>query len=355
MNLGEGPVAASAPLTLVRAAAVRPPRTSDVAQWREEVGAAYVRAEPSPYRGLTEMLFAQTGERAAALCERIPVPLETNFRDARGETQGELALQALAALVKSLPDAVALQRCKLAVYAAASVDEHFFRSTISSLGARFGFSSLPHFALSQLQGASLTAAVELIAAMLRHEGEGALLIVAEAWPTPFPRLCDVPSVLGDGAAALWFERRHRAGLRLVGSRQQSFDPFVAQHTDSGEAMPSILMQDLLDAAAEVIERCIDERGVAKRDIAGWISSGISTQCDGALRERLGIEVPLIVEPRSDDGYLCAAASGVLVADLLERAAAGAIADGTLVLSWGASFGGGIGVALWRVAHPKESA
>lgn len=352
MNPAEIPLAA---LTLVRAAAVRPTRTQSLAHWREEALAAYACADAAPYRGLTEMLFAQTGHDGRALCEQIGLPAETRFREASGQTQGDLARQALAALVDSLADAAVLARCKLAVYAAASVDEHFFQSTIARLAGSFGFSSLPHFSLAQLQGASLPAAAELIAAMLRDEGDAALFVSAEKWPTPFPRALDVPAVLADGAAALWFERGDAAGLRYAGGSQRSFDPFVTERLQHGRRTPGIAMPALLEAAAAVIAQCLAEQGLSPRDVAGWIPSGMDARADAALRERLGIEAELVAAPRADDGYLCAAAAGTLLADLLARVGAGDFADGELWLSWGASFGGGIGVALWRVAHSRDSA
>jgi 3-oxoacyl-[acyl-carrier-protein] synthase III len=355
MNHAETDRSALAPLMLVRAAAVRPQQTSDVAQWRDRARVQYAAAEPTPYRGLTEMLFAQMGQRAVWVTQHPHVSPGARYRDAGTQTQAELAHQALATLIESLPDAASLRHCRLALYAAASVDEHFYQSTIGRLAATFGFSSVPHFSIGQLQGASLCAAAELIAAMLPNDGDAALFVCAEKWPTPFPRVCDAPAVLGDGAAAMWFERAHRCGVRYAGGKQQSFDPFLARCMHSGEPMPSIAMIDLLDAAADLIANCLEEHDLCRQDIAGWIASGISSQADEALRERLGIAAPLAAKPRIDDGYLCAASSGMSMADVLEHVRRGEIADDALLLSWGASFGGAIGVALWRVARCGGSA
>jgi hypothetical protein len=362
------------PLTVTRARVVRPPEICTVASWAAEVETSYAGEDRSEERRLAEFWFSQTGHDVAALCRgssRVP-PAAAGFRRARGETQLELASEALAALVSD-PGCL-LRRCQLALCSTSSVDAStIFQSLAGWVAGRAGLSRLPHFSVSSLQGASLAGATEILDTMLLEPGAGALFVAVERWALPFPRLWGEATVLGDGAVALWFVRGEDRGLRHLGSVQRSFDPFIVEAPDApapegpdpdgdyrlrvvararaaGEARSlTPHWEALLAAATSVVGDCLQRRGVGAADLDGWIPSALDGAIEETLRHRLGASAPLAAAPHPGDGYLCAAATPALLADVLDGIGAGPLEDGALLLSWGASLGGAVSAQLWSVA------
>ncbi|MCA3242308.1 MAG: hypothetical protein ING89_13510 [Rubrivivax sp.] len=351
--------AAPAPLTLVHSASAQPVAHTALGRWRERAlavwsGSATPREQQQ--RGLAEIMFGEVACHPHAVCEATPAALAAvRFSDAGAASQGELAEAALRELLAGL-DAPTLRRCKLALYGTASVDDHFFRSTLSGLAASHGFSAVPHFGLAQLQGATLAAAAEVAEAMLTADGEAALLLAADAWPLPLPRHWDTLAPLGDGATALWLVRTEQPGLQFVGARQSSFDPFVRER--EGVAAPLVDQEALFEAASATLAVGLSELGVEAADLGVWLESGLAPVrergIDARLRERLGALGAESLAPAPDEGYLCAAAAPALLGQALARSRAGAWLHGTLVLCWGASLGGGVGMSLWRVCAPVEN-
>jgi hypothetical protein len=334
------------PLTLAGASVVRGANTLSAHDWRERVVQAWTAPEPTPERGLCDLVHGAAGldARVAHMPVRAPGPLR--FRDAGGRSQRDLAHAALEALFADQGRHARAERCQLLLYAAASIDSRYHQSPVGWLAATHRLADRPHFALSQLQGASLAAAAEIIDAML-PAGGAAALVAAEAWPVPFPRACAGSAPLGDAGAALWLTRDLVSGLRLHGAHQQSHDPFLVP--DSGARSARIAPDRLLASAEQAIGAALARHGVAATALRGWLPSGLDPELDETLRRRCAPAARDAALPREDDGYLCCAAAPALCADVLASIRAGELEDGALLLSWGASLGGAIGVSLWRVA------
>ncbi|WP_224360662.1 hypothetical protein [Hyalangium versicolor] len=379
--------AAEAPLTLAWARVARPPDFLDLPGWTAAVTAEYATTEVSLERGIAEFLHAQIGHDSRELCglgaEMTAPPEGLRFRISRTRTQAELAGQAVAALAEVLPMKELAARCELVVCSATSLDESgIFHSMIGGIVGTVGLSHVPHFAVSQLQGASLPGAVDIIDSMLTKPGRGALFIAAERWPVAFPRRWDSSTVLGDGAVAAWFTREEQPGLRYVGGTVRSFNPFIREPPLEVRPLPSFEVRGLpplrgdstganktpaprarrsltldtpamLDAAESVIADCLREHGVTPMGLSGWISSGLHPDVDLRLRERLGVRAPVFA-PREDDGYWCAAAAPALLAELSDGVRTGRVRNDGSFLSWGMSYGGSVGAQLWCSVSGKEA-
>ncbi|MCP3102886.1 hypothetical protein LZ198_28815 [Myxococcus sp. K15C18031901] len=366
---------AEAPLTLTWARVVRPPDVVDVPQWARAAEAEYGTAEVSPDRTTAEFLYSQLGLDAKELCERAAAhaPEGRRFRISRSATQAELTQQAVLALAEALPLKDMVARCGLVVCSASSLDSSsVFHSMIGGVTGAVGLSKVPYFSVAQLQGASLAGAIDIVDAMLTKPGSGALFLAVERWPVAFPRYWEPAVPLGDGAVAFWLTRGEGPGLRYVGGAVRSFDPFVRETPVEVRPIPPIQMPGLpvlqaparepgraaptptfdteamLDAATSVLRDFLQEQDVSGKDLSGWVASGLRPDVDQRLRERLGIEAPVIAPPE-DDGYWCAAAAPALLARLVD----GAQSPGGLFLSWGMSYGGSVGTQLWRAVSATE--
>lgn len=332
-------------LTLTSAALVRPPATESFGAWRDAARRSFDEAVPTPERSLCETVYGDAGLDPRALGDAGQVRAPTRFRDARGRSQRDLALCAFDALLAAPNGPGDAAGCDLLVYAASSMDVHFHQSPVGWLAAQHQLTRRPHFALSQLQGASLAGALDIIDAMLGSDG-AAVFVAAEAWPLPFPRGAAAPAVLADAGAALWLTRASVPGLRLVGTWQHSDDPFVVPGPDGAG---SRLRYAHLRAAAEHGVRALLARcGCTAAQVDGWLPSGFDMALDESLRRNCAPNAAYAALPRIDDGWFCSAAAAALCVDVLERLHAGRMADGALLLSWGPSLGGAIGACLWRV-------
>ncbi|KFE69497.1 hypothetical protein DB31_6472 [Hyalangium minutum] len=342
-------------------------------------------------RATAEFLYSQIGHDPLAHCRRgvdsVALPRGQRFRFSRAQTQLDMACQAVAALGDVLPKKELAARCGLVVCSATSLDESgLFHSMIGGVTGAVGLSRVPYFAVSQLQGASLAGAVDIIDAMLTQPGSGALFIAVERWPIAFPRVWSASTVLGDGAVAAWFTRGEGPGLRYVSGVVRSFNPFIHELPVEVRPLPAIEIRGiaspsgdgagvkkaatprgdrssspgdpraerpvtidseaLFDAAVAVLMDFLRKEGVAPSQLSGWISSCLDFDLDQRLRERLGVQAP-VVAPREDDGYWCAAAAPALVAELIDGAHGGRVSEGDMFLSWGMSYGGSVGAQLWR--------
>lgn len=334
------------PLTVAGASVVRGATTLTAHDWRGQVADAWAAAEPTTERALCECVYGDAGLDARAQCASVDAPDTVRFRAAAGQSQRNLAHAALEVLFADPGLGASAADCQLLVYAAASIDWRYQQSPVGWLAVSHGLTRRPHFALSQLQGASLAAAAGVIDAMLPAAGH-AVLVAAEAWPVPFPRTCAGPVLLGDAAAALWLTRDPVPGLRLHGTYERSHDPFLAP----GHAARTVRIEPdrLLECAERAIRASLARHGLAAAAIDCWLPSGLDPGLDETLRGRCapGARQPAL--PRADDGYLCCAAAPALCADALESVRAGDLEDGALLLSWGASLGGAIGVSLWQAS------
>ncbi len=339
------------PMMLVRASLALPQARGNAADWARRAGAMWADPQVGLYRGLTAIMFEQTGCDPATACRAAAAHEGGRFLEAQEQTQHELA----DAAVRGLLEQTAREqrsRCKLAMYGTSSVDEHLFQSTISRLAADHGFAELQHWGLAQLQGATLPAAAEIAQAMLGEGDDAALFVAADRWPLPAPRLWDGFAPLGDAAAALWFERGATAGLQYLGGRQDSFAPFVRSEGRPGGALR--FERDALAVAAQrTIEACLAAQACDGDQLSVWIDSGLGAAFDAELRAQLGVRRASVVAAEPDEGYLGAAAGPVLLARALEASLAGRWPRGARMLVWGASMGGAVGAALWRSCVPKE--
>jgi hypothetical protein len=367
-------------LTLAQAAVVRPPMLRSVESWVAETQDCLARVPPPDYRGVTTLLFDEIDGRLPLFCDpelvRSWIRSETRFRAADDTTLS--GVHGLVGAVGAV-GAAAVKACGVAIYSTSGVDEAYLQSsTIGRLASQFGFSQTPHLGLLQLQGASLPGAIDLIEAMLPDRSEAAALFVAtEKWPVPFPRVVSDGIVLGDAAAALWICRSDAVpGLQVVGSALRSCEPFIQPDAPwHGDERPR-----LVSAAADLVADCLHAHGIAPAAVSGWICSGLGAGIDRAVRQRVGVAPSLIAGENSPDGYLSAAAIPVGAAEVLDcMRAGGRQPDGIdpvgispggippagispnsidphgidpdgIIVTFGVSFGGSVGVLLLRPVH-----
>ena len=324
---------AEACLTLHAASVCRPQATQTVDDWLAARAELLARPEMSVNRRLAGLLAAGDG-RTPPLAAR-----QARFRAEPEAAQRALADRALGELLAGR--GAALDACSLLLYTAASVDEHVLQAPVGWLASRHGMSDRQHYALAQLEGASMALAVDLIDASLA-DGQAALLVAAEKWPQPFPRCVHDGAVLADVGVALWLVRGAAPGLALLASAQRSGTPFM-RNIDSGLDTAA-----LLDAASALVRATLGEHGIAPASIHGWLEAGPDAALEAPLRARCGVAPAYLGRPRSDDGYFCSAAGPALCAAALDDIAAGVLADGALLVSWGASLSGAVGVCVWQV-------
>ncbi|MDO5691102.1 MAG: hypothetical protein Q4G70_01285 [Pseudomonadota bacterium] len=362
-------------LAFVHACAVLPGTTATVDQWRQEALAEQQADVPGtstsamPYRVLTRWQFDEVGQDASAWC--TPEAVQAHVRAGARFTwepkasQAGMAEQAVQGLMRHLGEK---PQCSLAVYATSSVDENFFQSSLSRVVCGVGLSRVPHFGVAQWHGASWIGAMHIIDAYGAESASqyGAMLICAEKWPLPTPRVLGWPVVLGDGAAALWIERLQepprQAALACVDTLVRGFDPYVTLPGAAQASLPGIDRQRVLADARMLMCELMDQHGLQAHDVQGWLPSGLGLDWDQALQTSLGmahLQIPLAQQSTReherdlvDMAWLCAASGPVAIARLLADIQAGQVADGTRYLGWGMSPGGTIGVALLQARSPS---
>lgn len=347
MNADEGG------LVLARACGVTP-ETLAVAQWRSL--ALEVLASDARYShvAVCDAMFASTPYSPGQLCARTSMPQASTFGHAPGSFQLDLAREALVGIVREIGRADIAATTRLLIYATSSVDESYFRSTVSNLAVDLGISSVPHFSLGQCQGAALDLALDLIDATLAEVGTSALFVAAERWPLPYPRIWD-SAPLADGAAAMMFVRGQHSGLRCLGSVQRGFAPFLSHSHDKDgrdEAHPRIDRDALVAAAAETILYLLETRDLAAADLDGWVACALDSAVDEQLRRRISVEEAHVIRPDSGHGDAFSASTPLLLAGLLEQVLAGNVQATGLWLSWNVSLGGMVGASLWEARPPK---
>lgn len=380
-------------LAFVQACAVQPPRQpqATVAQWQQAALAEHASETGSTYRVLTRWQFGEVGQQADAWCAdpavRPHAEADARFAQELHASQADMAEAAVQGLMQSmqasrgqaLADA-AKQQCGVAVYATSGVDENFFQSSISRVVCGMGMSKVPHFGVAQWQGASWIGAMDIIGA-LSAESEGAyaaMLVCAEKWPSPFPRVLSAPAVLGDGAAALWIERvgdhPEQPALVCVDTALRSSAPYVAspnadmapnaERTGTAEQvelaaqhrLPDVDRARILSDARELMGELLHRHGLAPTDVSGWLPCGLGRDWDQALQDSLGLDglsqQGLAWWDEDTSGYLCAVSGPVFIERVLGAMAAGHVPDSARFLSWGVSLGGAVGVALLQARCPQ---
>ncbi len=294
------------------------------------------------FLGLSELMFCELGLKPLDVIGDGRWTGTVPVAACHAETQAELAGRALAALSEQMGPA-ALGKCRAIIYLTSSVDRAFFKSSVVQLAATHGMHRTPHWAIGQLQGASLPVALDIAHSLLDgDQGGGVLLIAAEAWPMPMPRAMGGTTVLCDGAVALWVSGDEAAaGLRVSVSESRSFDPFVSV----GDQAISVDEAAMMEAAVETVAETLSAARLSASEVA-MRHSEMRPSFDDALCVRLGIEVP--GEDASDRGepwagWGCAAASPRQLAELL--AAPADPDDARPVLLWNVSMAGGAGAVL----------
>lgn len=356
-------------LAFVQACAVRPSGTTSVGAWQRAALHEHQAEQSSTYRVLTRWQFGEVGQQPDAWCAEAAVqgqlPLDTVFAaDIQPDgvtpgaqaSQADMAEAAVTGLLQALP---AKPACGVAIYATSGVDENFFQSSLSRVMAGAGLSRVPHFGVAQWQGASWMGAMDMIDALsAQQEGVGAaMLVCAEKWPLPYPRVLSLPTVLGDGAAALWIDRvgatSEQPALVCLATKLRSHDPYVSMPDVAGQALPVVDRTRILADARALMAELLQEQDVQPGEVQAWLPSGLSADWDQALQASLGLEgllVPgacAVAEP----AWLGTAAGPVAIERLLGAMRAGQVKDGTCLLTWGLSLGGTVGVALLQARCP----
>lgn len=362
-------------LAFVQACAVQPApqHQATVAQWQQAALAEHAAEAGSTYRVLTRWQFGEVGQQPDAWCAdqavRPHAEPDARFAQAQHASQADMAEAAVQGLMLSLQASrgqvqadEAKQQCGVAVYATSGVDENFFQSSISRVACGMGMSKVPHFGVAQWQGASWIGAMDIIEALsLEREGAyAAMLVCAEKWPAPFPRVLSLPAVMGDGAAALWIERvgahPEQPALVCVDTALRSSAPYVALPKAARGDLPKVERAAILSDARELMGELLQRHGLRPTDVSGWLPCGLGRDWDQALQDSLGLDglsqQDLAWWDEDSSGYLCAASGPVYIERVLGAMAAGHVPDGTRFLSWGVSLGGTVGVALLQARCPQ---
>lgn len=195
-------------LTITHCATEIPTSVVSSLDWSELEAAAWRSKSSSQQKELLEIMFKEIDAEPTAIgCNAI----DQNTASPVSErlSQSDLASRALDSLYEGLDK----KKPDLAIYAATSVDEDFYSSVMGRLGGDYQFAKAPHFGVGQLQGASLTAALDIANSMLNEDdSQSALFFAAEKWRVPSTRNFSPYSMLADGAAALWITRNQAAGV-----------------------------------------------------------------------------------------------------------------------------------------------
>lgn len=336
-------------LTIVGAGCAVPKSTRSVEHWRRLAKGCMEDIEITAYRGMTALLFdeinSSVAEHLEIIRQRTAVTDALSFRDADCESQANLAIAAVDDLFQASAGGQDREQCRLAILSTSSVDEAFFQSTVSRVVSEFGLSRVPHFALGQLQGASIIAAIEVVEGMIDADDAAATatLIAAEKWPLPYPRLLPLSAVLGDGAAALSVSRdSSRGGLRVLGTLVESHDPFVEPGGDWEDL--GVCMSEKIAAASK---RLLNRLKIDVAALSGYIPSGLSREMDREVKANLCASIEFAEIPDVDDGYLGAATTPLLLASLLKKFRAGELAAAATYLVWACSFGGTVAAMVVR--------
>lgn len=344
------------PLTLTDFAVVLPHDRHRLADWTE-MAAARVAAPSATgtdgyrrdvYGEVIALMFAPTGTDPLALIAGAAFG-EAAFPCAGPETQADLALGA----VRSLPAAAAPD---VLLYAASSVDERIFRSSVGWIASETGSSRVPHFAVGQLHGAALAGGLAIVEAMLDAGddtllgiGEGgdlavpprsAVFVAAEKWPLPCPRNFLAGSVLGDAAVALRATTAIDApGLRLLSVANRSFASFACVVAGA----VAIDAEALENAAVTTIRGLLDR--VDPCDIH-LIPSAFGRAFDDRIAIKCGLR---LVEPRGESNLAAidygAASVPMELAKVLDAVRKGDLRGSMRICAWGASFSGAVGAVL----------
>ncbi len=325
-------------LTIVAASACKPSGTNHVSGWLDQVEQCVSDDCVTPYRGLTEILF---GELGVPLSEHIgrtavlrSVSSDQSFRDAGSMTQADMACQALQNLFDDELAAEQKDACRLTIYSTSSIDENFFQSTIGRLASEFGLSRHAHFALGQMQSASTIAAIDLADAMLRDEQTSAAFVASEKWMLPYPRTFPFPTLLGDAAGAIFVRRCDDCGLRVLGTIVIGHDPFLTPGHDWADGR-----ERAINSVVEAADKLCRRLSMRIDELDGAVPAGIGRDFDDVVAARLGLGQDFAVAPSDQDGYLAAASTPILIADLLHKVRIGAVSTGSRFLIWGISMGG----------------
>lgn len=345
--------AADQPLTIVGAGTALPTARRSISAWLREVDDCLGETEASSYRGMSALLFDEIGSSVGEQLARIRAGSEfdgsARFGQAIDATQADLACSATAQLFDGETGADRREHCRLTVFTTSGVDENFYQSTASLIASRFGLSRSPHFGLGQLQGASLIAALDVVDSLFESTdpADGATIIAAEKWPTPFPRLLPLPAVLGDGAVALGVSRDpEQPGLRVLGTLVHQVPAFV-QPDDTGE----LDHRALVESAIDVSVRLLDALGIGRDGLSGCLPSGLHPDIDQAVHEGIACDTDFVVVPDSDAGYLAAAATPAMLAELLHRVCAGEFRNGARFLAWALSLTGCVAAMVVQAHTP----
>ena len=323
------------PLTITDAVSHTPAGRQPVADWRRAFDVAWDDPGDDHYRGVLGLMFTEARRDPRHLGARGDIEAGDRVIAADGATQVDLARDVAGALLDRIGDDRG--RCALVLYASASLDEEVYVSPVGRLTADLGLHGTAHFSVGQLQGASLAGALDIADAMLAgREGAAAMLVAAERWPQPAPRLVDNATLLADGAAALWLSNApDAAGLRVLATVNRSCASFLdddgqidadALAMEAGGAI-RLLVAGHSGGAVRLLPSELGPR--IDRLVAEHAGVALSAPQDGSRQNRLSVAAPARV--------------AAALADLRAQAP-DAAAD---LIAWGASYAGGIGAALLR--------
>ncbi|WP_228981404.1 3-oxoacyl-[acyl-carrier-protein] synthase III C-terminal domain-containing protein [Paraburkholderia gardini] len=193
------------------------------------------------------------------------------------------------------------------------------------------------FAIGQLQGASFLLALQLACSMMSLDNRvhAVLIVGAERWLAPFPRVVGTLTAFGDGAAAALIEQRTGAGWYVRSVTVRTPAP-AASITPDDEYVDE-------PALVQVIDETCARAGLQPSAINWTVPARISTSLARAITTHAGLATDRIWYPDPDDtGYLCAADTPAQLDTLLRSLEP---RDGQHILLWSAGFQGQAACAI----------
>ncbi|WP_245753168.1 3-oxoacyl-[acyl-carrier-protein] synthase III C-terminal domain-containing protein [Paraburkholderia sartisoli] len=222
------------------------------------------------------------------------------------------------------------------IVCATSFEHDLALSCAGRLNSELGSAGVP-FAIGQLQGVSFFLALQIAGDMMAHDDSmhAVLVVGAERWRPPFPRLAGSLGALGDGAAAALIGRRTGAGWYVCSVT-------VRTPPSCASIAPDDIRVDETVLADAIEEACI-EAGLKPSAVDWIVPARINTTLAREVCARAGLPVDRVWYPDPDDiGYLCAADTPAQLDTLLQSVTS---SDGQHILLWSAGFQGQVACAI----------
>ncbi len=331
------------------------PQLRTVEDWLADVISDDVEKNTSVIKYLP-LLFEELDIDPATLVDKAHVTgmvsLNTGYLDAGSIPQYALARNSMTSLADAFDCDAGLKHCGLLIYSHTGVDEEPVHSTVCWLASEFELSRIPSFAVSQLQGACFFQAIDVARGFFHSDPalQSALLVAAEKWSLPYPRVLPHRTVLSDGAVSIWLERSQSVqGLEICDSQVHCFTDFGDVYRQS--AYPDQDTHAMSEKVTETINALLKKHHLVMPDISVLAHAGLTSSMNNQVEKKLAVALDtVIVETPPEYGYLSAAHAPYVTAKVLEMAIADNIQDGAYVIVWGIGVGGSVGAVLMRVCN-----